>query len=541
MQVSALANINKKSFKLTVLFLLSPLFFFAQSLTGLWTGTFTNDSSWVRKDQSFEIALTEYRGKVYGYSRSEFIVNDTLYYIVKRVKGTIEGDVCEVKDDEIVSYNFPTKLEKKVKVTSTFYRNKKDSVWYLAGKWKTNQTKEYYTLTGKIDVKEEKDLTASKIFPHLEELKLANDVAFYKDRKKETTASVAAKKEPEIIKPEPKETLIAINKPDKKVETDILPKTDVAIIKTEGKPQDKQKAVLNNDQNLPNKIPDTKKTEPAFSNKTDIVITKPEDKKEEQSIAKIDPPLTNKQQPVTTQKPEVKVEQSSLTKNLNLSVNKPDEKIEKAKIPVSNNNDIAKQKIDKPIDIKNTTSNPVSSVSPIQTKEIIPTPIKNSEPVAQTQASSEKKESPSFAYTEIKKESPAKKPILKKPVDINGPAALIEERKSEFNQFVNFKSDSLELALYDNGEIDGDTVSVIMNGEIILAKQGLKASAIKKTIYITPEDGDEFSLILYAENLGKYPPNTGLLVVHDGDDVYNVRFSADFQKNAGVIFKRVKR
>ena len=69
----------------------------------------------------------------------------------------------------------------------------------------------------------------------------------------------------------------------------------------------------------------------------------------------------------------------------------------------------------------------------------------------------------------------------------------------------------------------------------------LKASAIKKTIYITPEDGDEFSLILYAENLGKYPPNTGLLVVHDGDDVYNIRFSADFQKNAGVIFKRVKR
>ena len=55
----------------------------------------------VRKDQLFEIALTEYKGKVYGYSRSEFIVNDTLYYILKRVKGTIEGDVCEVTDDEI--------------------------------------------------------------------------------------------------------------------------------------------------------------------------------------------------------------------------------------------------------------------------------------------------------------------------------------------------------------------------------------------------------------------------------------------------------
>ena len=111
---------SRKSFKLTILFLLSPLFFYAQSLTGLWVGTLGNDSTTVRKDQSFEIALTEYKGKVYGYSRSEFIVEDVLYFIVKRVKGTIEGDVCEVTDDEIISYNFPKQLDKKVKVTSTF-------------------------------------------------------------------------------------------------------------------------------------------------------------------------------------------------------------------------------------------------------------------------------------------------------------------------------------------------------------------------------------------------------------------------------------
>src|SRR5260221_5268917 len=112
---------------LTTLHLLSPLFFYAQSIPGLWTGIITNDSNTVRKDQSFEIALTEYRGKVYGYSRSEFIVNDTLYYVVKRVKGAIDGDVCEVKDDEIIAYNFPTKLDKGVKVVSTFLRNKQDS------------------------------------------------------------------------------------------------------------------------------------------------------------------------------------------------------------------------------------------------------------------------------------------------------------------------------------------------------------------------------------------------------------------------------
>ena len=180
--LSVCPNCNNKALKLLIILLLSPVFFYGQTLTGLWTGAISNDSTTVRKDQSFEIALTEYRGKVYGYSRSEFIVDEVLYYVVKRVKGTIEGDVCEVEDDEIIAFNFPTKLDKGVKVTSTFRRNKIDSIWQLEGTWKTNATKKYYAVTGKVDLEEEKDLTASKIFPHLEELKLANNIFFYKER-----------------------------------------------------------------------------------------------------------------------------------------------------------------------------------------------------------------------------------------------------------------------------------------------------------------------------------------------------------------------
>lgn len=78
-----------------------------------------------------------------------------------------------------------------------------------------------------------------------------------------------------------------------------------------------------------------------------------------------------------------------------------------------------------------------------------------------------------------------------------------------------------------------------MNGEVLMFKLGLKASAIKKTIYIIPGNED-FTLVLFAENLGKYPPNTGLMVVHDGDDVYNLRFSSDLQKSAGIVFRKKK-
>lgn len=119
------------------------------------------------------------------------------------------------------------------------------------------------------------------------------------------------------------------------------------------------------------------------------------------------------------------------------------------------------------------------------------------------------------------------------------PAAEVESRSIVLQETINFKSDSLQISLYDNGEVDGDTVSVLVNGKIIMAKQGLTTNAIRKTIYIDPGT-DSVQLIMYAENLGSIAPNTGLLVIKDGRDSYEVRFSGDFQKNAAIIFKRKK-
>jgi hypothetical protein len=112
--------------------------------------------------------------------------------------------------------------------------------------------------------------------------------------------------------------------------------------------------------------------------------------------------------------------------------------------------------------------------------------------------------------------------------------------KTETIQSVYFKSDSLVLTLYDNGEVDGDIVSVILNGNVILANQALTTRAITKTIYITPEIGDSLQLVMYAENLGSIPPNTGLLILQDGNDRYEIRFAGDFQKNSAVLLRRKK-
>ena len=43
---------------------------------------------------------------------------------------------------------------------------------------------------------------------------------------------------------------------------------------------------------------------------------------------------------------------------------------------------------------------------------------------------------------------------------------------------------------------------------------------------------------MYAENLGRIAPNTGLLIVEDGEEKYQIRFEGDFQKNAAIVFRR---
>ena len=47
-------------------------------------------------------------------------------------------------------------------------------------------------------------------------------------------------------------------------------------------------------------------------------------------------------------------------------------------------------------------------------------------------------------------------------------AANISLRTTEMIRTIDFKSDSLTLTLYDNGIVDGDTVSVVLNGEVII-------------------------------------------------------------------------
>ncbi|MES2881096.1 MAG: hypothetical protein V4676_03035, partial [Bacteroidota bacterium] len=131
------------------------------------------------------------------------------------------------------------------------------------------------------------------------------------------------------------------------------------------------------------------------------------------------------------------------------------------------------------------------------------------------------------------KEEAAKTVTLASTVTVKIPYT---ERKINTLKPIEITADSILLSIYDNGVVDGDSISIYLNGETIVSNIKLTATATKKWVVLPKTETIE--IILVAENLGTLPPNTGLVVVKDGEQNYQVHFSADLQTNAAIIFKR---
>ena len=181
---------------------------------------------------------------------------------------------------------------------------------------------------------------------------------------------------------------------------------------------------------------------------------------------------------------------------------------------------------------------------PVVTKESLPVVQSNEKEKTPIAASKQQKTKTSKGVTKAKQKNETEAtsvppPVISKPVIVPAKAATdVAKRKIEIIRNVFFKSDSLVLSLYDNGEIDGDTVSVVLNDKVIIAKQRLSTSVITTTVYTSQYTGDSLKLIMYAENLGTIPPNTGLLIIQDGENRNEIRFEGDLQKNSAIILRR---
>lgn len=111
------------------------------------------------------------------------------------------------------------------------------------------------------------------------------------------------------------------------------------------------------------------------------------------------------------------------------------------------------------------------------------------------------------------------------------------EREEVISQEIEVSSDSLKIDLYDNGEVDGDMISLFYNKQLILNNQTLTHKKIQVDLVLDP--GKEVNEIsMFAENLGMIPPNTALMVIHDGKKRYEVQLASSLEKNATVRIRK---
>jgi hypothetical protein len=111
---------------------------------------------------------------------------------------------------------------------------------------------------------------------------------------------------------------------------------------------------------------------------------------------------------------------------------------------------------------------------------------------------------------------------------------VLTERENALVKRIETEPGEIKIELYDNGEIDGDTVSIYHNNVLIKSHAGLSEKPISFSI---PIDADQphHELIMVADNLGSIPPNTSVMIIYTPTNRYQVFISSTEQKNAKVI------
>ena len=108
-------------------------------------------------------------------------------------------------------------------------------------------------------------------------------------------------------------------------------------------------------------------------------------------------------------------------------------------------------------------------------------------------------------------------------------------RERIFTKEIPLTGDSVELRFYDNAEIDGDSISLFLNGSLIFEHIRLteKAYVVKLAVSELKEKNE---LIMVAENLGEIPPNTSYMVAIVGDKRYEAQLASTENSSAMIRF-----
>lgn len=114
--------------------------------------------------------------------------------------------------------------------------------------------------------------------------------------------------------------------------------------------------------------------------------------------------------------------------------------------------------------------------------------------------------------------------------------ATASTRKNTVFSRIPVSVTNITLDIFDNGTIDGDSISVYYNGKLLVSNRGLSEKAITVQLLLD-EKAAQHEIVLFANNLGSIPPNTATIVVKAGDKRYELHSSASLTENAVLVLE----
>lgn len=112
--------------------------------------------------------------------------------------------------------------------------------------------------------------------------------------------------------------------------------------------------------------------------------------------------------------------------------------------------------------------------------------------------------------------------------------AFVGGRKVNRATDVFVSQQELELSVYDNSTLDGDILSLSFQNQWILRQYPVTKS--KKIIVLQLTPGATNCLVLFAENLGKTPPNTAVISFHQNGKEKVFRLESDLKSCSAINF-----
>jgi len=116
----------------------------------------------------------------------------------------------------------------------------------------------------------------------------------------------------------------------------------------------------------------------------------------------------------------------------------------------------------------------------------------------------------------------------------------IKDRKVNEGNTIEVESRVISITVYDHKKNDGDIISLNYNGYWLLEKYKIDNEEHKIDVVLHADKKNPDYVLLYAHNLGKYPPNTVAIIINDGVTQQRVILNSDMHVCDVIYFKLKK-